>query len=132
MTSILPQGSSVEELLIGREKLTRARDAGRALSLDVPVTGMPGDLKSDFQTIQKQIMNAVASQKKQETISEDIDLPRVIKFTFARHSSYPEQCELVKLFNPRDVWPCTENIREWNEKSILKSKECIIYKTNIR
>ncbi|CEJ80107.1 hypothetical protein VHEMI00312 [[Torrubiella] hemipterigena] len=115
---ILPQGASVEELLVGREKLARARDTGRAVSLDIPVTRMTDDLKSDFQTIQEQAMNKTSLPTQEAIINGDMDLPKVIKFAFARHSSYPEQCELVKLFRPRDVWPCTENLKDWTDKGI--------------
>ena len=44
------------------------------------------------------------------------DLPRIIRFPYSRHSSYDELCQLVDLFKPRDVWPCTVNAREWCEK----------------
>ncbi|OAA69646.1 hypothetical protein ISF_02916 [Cordyceps fumosorosea ARSEF 2679] len=40
-------------------------------------------------------------------------LPRVIRFPYARHSSYEELCHLVGTFKPLDVWPCTEDARWW-------------------
>ncbi|KFA64591.1 hypothetical protein S40285_09343 [Stachybotrys chlorohalonatus IBT 40285] len=40
-------------------------------------------------------------------------LPRIIQFPYSRHSSYAELCLLVDLLEPRDVWPCTVNIKEW-------------------
>lgn len=51
-------------------------------------------------------------------------LPRKIRFPYARHSSYPEICELVELFKPRDVWPCTESPLEWqkNGRSIISTR----------
>ncbi|KAI5459416.1 hypothetical protein BGZ63DRAFT_448023 [Mariannaea sp. PMI_226] len=41
------------------------------------------------------------------------NLPKVIRFPYSRHSSYPELCQLVQLFKPRDVWPCTVDMAEW-------------------
>ncbi|KGQ06797.1 hypothetical protein BBAD15_g7885 [Beauveria bassiana D1-5] len=43
-------------------------------------------------------------------------LPRVIRFPYARHSSYEELCHFVDAFKPRDVWPCTENAQQWWRK----------------
>ena len=43
------------------------------------------------------------------------DLPKVITFPFARHSSYEELCCFVKAFKPKDVYPCTEDKRGWYE-----------------
>ncbi|KAH8711634.1 Protein artemis [Beauveria bassiana] len=43
-------------------------------------------------------------------------LPRVVRFPYARHSSYEELCHFVDAFKPRDVWPCTENAQQWWRK----------------
>ncbi|TQW00035.1 hypothetical protein V2A60_005448 [Cordyceps javanica] len=40
-------------------------------------------------------------------------LPRLIRFPYARHSSYEELCHFVDAFKPLDVWPCTEDARQW-------------------
>ncbi|EHK44641.1 hypothetical protein TRIATDRAFT_292345 [Trichoderma atroviride IMI 206040] len=45
-------------------------------------------------------------------------LPRVIRFPYSRHSSYPELCNLVDAFKPIDVWPCTFHLESWREKGI--------------
>lgn len=45
------------------------------------------------------------------------DLQRVITFPYSRHSSYPELCDFVHLFEPMDVWPCTVNLSDWHENS---------------
>ncbi|MBE3048550.1 hypothetical protein IMZ48_39825 [Candidatus Bathyarchaeota archaeon] len=48
------------------------------------------------------------------------DLPRMIYFPYSRHSSYPELCDFVGAFKPRDVWPCTVNPVAWmNEGMVL-------------
>lgn len=41
------------------------------------------------------------------------ELPRTITFPYSRHSSYPEQCDLLDKLRPRDVWPCTVNQDKW-------------------
>ena len=42
-------------------------------------------------------------------------LPRIITFPYSRHSSYEELCDLVKAFNPKDVYPCTVDEKNWHE-----------------
>ncbi|KAG0651652.1 DNA cross-link repair 1C [Hyphodiscus hymeniophilus] len=42
-------------------------------------------------------------------------LPRILTFPYSRHSSYEELCHLVKVFNPRDVYPCTVDEMNWDE-----------------
>lgn len=42
-------------------------------------------------------------------------LPRTITFPYSRHSSYEELCGLLRIFKPKDVWPCTENPLAWYE-----------------
>ena len=42
-------------------------------------------------------------------------LPKVITFPYARHSSYSELCHLVRIFNPKDIYPCTVNEENWHE-----------------
>ncbi len=44
-------------------------------------------------------------------------LPRRIHFPYSRHSSYPELCDLVAAFRPKDVWPCTVDAAEWRKDS---------------
>ncbi|CAI5759070.1 unnamed protein product [Candida verbasci] len=40
-------------------------------------------------------------------------LPRNILLMFSRHSSYTESKQLVEMFQPRTVWPCTETQKSW-------------------
>ncbi|OJJ47783.1 hypothetical protein ASPZODRAFT_94616 [Penicilliopsis zonata CBS 506.65] len=42
-------------------------------------------------------------------------LPKEIHFPYSRHSSYAELCELVSIFKPQDVYPCTVDPLTWNE-----------------
>ncbi|KAK3292678.1 beta-lactamase-like protein [Chaetomium fimeti] len=45
-------------------------------------------------------------------------LPNVVTFPYSRHASYPELCHLVETFKPRDVWPCTVDVRRWLREGI--------------
>lgn len=67
----------------------------------------------------KTLARAVSDKKKasKETASKtkDQDLPRFITFPYSRHSSYAELCHLVRMFNPRDVYPCTVDEKNWHE-----------------
>lgn len=45
--------------------------------------------------------------------NKEAELPKIIQFPYSRHSSYPELCQLVNIFRPRDVWPCTVHEMDW-------------------
>lgn len=46
---------------------------------------------------------------------EDGALAKQITFPYSRHSSYPELCDLVRAFKPKDVYLCTVNEEKWND-----------------
>lgn len=56
-----------------------------------------------------------APKEKGDTVLQNVDLPKVIKFPYSRHSSYPELRHLVEIFNPKDVYPCTVDKKNWDE-----------------
>ena len=43
-------------------------------------------------------------------------LPNRIRFPYSRHSSYRELCDLVSVFKPMDIWPCTVDPIRWMKK----------------
>ena len=45
----------------------------------------------------------------------DVQLPKIITFPYARHSSYAELRDLVRVFKPVDIYPCTVNKEDWHE-----------------
>ena len=47
--------------------------------------------------------------------TEEHTLPKVITFPYSRHSSYAELCHLVRVFQPKDVFPCTVDEDNWHE-----------------
>ena len=66
------------------------------------------------------------SEKRNVSLSESLKdkvqteaLPKVITFPYSRHSSYAELCHLVKVFNPKDVYPCTVDEANWDEGMLL-------------
>lgn len=73
---------------------------------------------SDLGTL---LVNSI-SEKRSNRVTEGLEepvsgmnLPRVITFPYARHSSYSELCNLVKVFNPKDIYPCTVDEDNWHE-----------------
>ncbi|KAI1265468.1 hypothetical protein F5Y18DRAFT_52866 [Xylariaceae sp. FL1019] len=48
--------------------------------------------------------------------NSDGELPSVITFPYARHSSLPELRQFVAAFKPKDVVPCTFDADSWIEK----------------
>jgi len=42
-------------------------------------------------------------------------LPKVITFPYSRHSSYAELRNLLRIFLPMDVYPCTVDKVNWHE-----------------
>jgi DNA cross-link repair 1C protein len=54
--------------------------------------------------------------------AQDQALPRVITFPYSRHSSYAELCDLVRVFKPKDVYPCTVDEDNWHEGLSLLPK----------
>ncbi|KAK1463096.1 artemis protein [Colletotrichum melonis] len=101
------------------EFLETGAKTGRSLSLDL-------DIASFGEKNQAAIMDAFQAVGRKKHLEEQstqitqpaIDglsgkLPRVITFPYSRHSSYQELCDLVRIFRPKDVWPCTVNPVDW-------------------
>lgn len=63
-----------------------------------------------------------ARQKQANAQDQDPSLPSKITFSYARHSAYPELRHLVETFRPKDVWPCTVDVSQWEERDITMQK----------
>lgn len=63
-----------------------------------------------------------ARQKQANAQDQDPSLPSKITFPYARHSAYPELRHLVETFRPKDVWPCTVDVSQWEERDITMQK----------
>lgn len=44
-----------------------------------------------------------------------------IHFPFSRHSSYNELCDLIAVFRPADIYPCTVEEQTWTEDVSMKT-----------
>lgn len=64
--------------------------------------------------------NAVLSEGLADKVQTEA-LPRVITFPYSRHSSYAELCHLVRVFNPKDVYPCTVDEANWDEEVSMEN-----------
>jgi hypothetical protein len=97
-----------------RSFLMKAVQNGRnvALDLDISTFGEAND------TVLGNAVHAIAKKSQLGRYQpKDMDvmdvLPKTINFPYSRHASYPELCDLVLAFKPRDVWPCTVSPPEW-------------------
>jgi hypothetical protein len=68
------------------------------------------------------VMARSLSQKRSASLTDSLEdgghkggLPKVITFPYSRHSSYDELCDLVRIFMPKDVYPCTVDEENWHE-----------------
>ncbi|KAJ0274159.1 hypothetical protein COL940_009489 [Colletotrichum noveboracense] len=104
-----------------RELLETGVNTGRNMSLDI-------DISSFGEKNEAAILDAFRSvgQKRQPPSSSFLStgtdseppLPKTITFPYSRHSSYQELCDLVRIFRPKDVWPCTVNPTDWVRDNI--------------
>ncbi|QSZ29510.1 hypothetical protein DSL72_004024 [Monilinia vaccinii-corymbosi] len=58
--------------------------------------------------------------EREDSSSQNNGLPKLITFPYSRHSSYPELLDLVKIFKPKDVYPCTVDEEGWHEGLSMK------------
>lgn len=93
---------------------------GRKVTLDLE--------RSVFLENELQLTNALSAitkmitprEKQSSAISPEGQVqPDVITFPYSRHSSYPELCDLVDVFKPRDVWPCTVDVPRWLREGLV-------------
>ena len=104
---------------VKRMLLAGLRSKGRAVSLDDMDFDREGDELS-IDDLAKVLAKSVVEKRRVSVTesSEDVQgptLPRIIKFPYSRHSSYAELCHLVRIFQPKDVYPCTVDEDKWHE-----------------
>ncbi|KAH8126839.1 beta-lactamase-like protein [Trichoderma asperelloides] len=97
--------------------LTNALASGRNLQLNIREDIYLTDLRKAILPIANQRLKAGSSLTGIEDHGEH-ELSKVIRFPYSRHSSYPELCNLVNAFRPKDIWPCTFHLESWREKAI--------------
>ncbi|KAH7323037.1 beta-lactamase-like protein [Stachybotrys elegans] len=107
----LPKGKHIEI----QAALAQAAVSGRSVALSLDISSLGDDLSANLHDA----LQALLAKKEQPTTTKPCQtskpslLPRIIRFPYSRHSSYQELCELVALFRPRDVWPCTVDPDAW-------------------
>lgn len=80
------------------------------------------DCEQDDLTLEE-LANILARSATQPPLAEDVTpakeadvhLPKIITFPYSRHSSYAELRDLVRVFKPVDIYPCTVNKADWHE-----------------
>jgi len=95
-----------------------------AISLDdLGLSGLDRDQNEMSLTNFADLVSKSASKngvvKKSSGPENSFELPRRITFPYSRHSSFPELCDLVAAFKPKDVYPCTVDEPEWHEGKII-------------
>ncbi|CAM1505777.1 Fc.00g114140.m01.CDS01 [Cosmosporella sp. VM-42] len=92
---------------------------GRKISLDIDITSL--DKRDPTQDVVGVLAEKLRNMPKKNVGKIDVHhehLPKTIRFPYSRHSSYPELCDLVRVFRPKDVWPCTVNPAEWLSQGV--------------
>ncbi|KPM43263.1 hypothetical protein AK830_g3245 [Neonectria ditissima] len=96
-----------------RKALTRAISTGRNLYLDREIASFGNESSVAEAVVRIAEIYAASKQLVVEDRPGPAGLPTRIQFPYSRHSSYSELCQLVEVFRPKDVWPCTVNPDEW-------------------
>ncbi|KAK5996449.1 Protein artemis [Cladobotryum mycophilum] len=113
---------STEEMRSEFMKLfTLATASGRNLPLNLGISDLEDDLSANLLQTLLSIPNKTASRAEGVATSKEstqATLPNIIRFPYSRHSSYPELCQLVNAFKPKDIWPCTVDPKHWLKSSI--------------
>ncbi|RDA90836.1 hypothetical protein CP533_1558 [Ophiocordyceps camponoti-saundersi (nom. inval.)] len=95
------------------------KEKGRGLSLNVAASSLG---EGNGVRVETALSGLIPGSGRREPAASDKrtvgGLPSVIRFPYSRHSSYPELCQLIELFRPHDVWPCTVNIERWKTQDI--------------
>lgn len=104
-----------------RELLETGVNTGRNMSLDIDISSFGGKneaaILDAFRSVGQKRQPPSSSFLSTGTDSEP-PLPKTITFPYSRHSSLPELCDLVRIFRPKDVWPCTVNPTDWVRDNI--------------
>lgn len=103
--------------------VTAIRSSTKVLSLD----DMGFDKEEDETTLAdliKAISKSLLDKRKAnpaahpDSTTKD-GFPKLITFPYSRHSSLYELQDLVRIFRPKDVYPCTVDEENWHEGLLL-------------
>ncbi|RFU81259.1 hypothetical protein TARUN_914 [Trichoderma arundinaceum] len=101
--------------------LADALASGRNLPLNIGLSSSEDAYSTDLQNAILSIATNHLKKASSHTLYTERNgakLPNIIRFPYSRHSSYAELCNLVGIFKPRDVWPCTFHFEAWQKKAI--------------
>ncbi|KAM0276060.1 hypothetical protein ACHAQH_007146 [Verticillium albo-atrum] len=104
-----------------RDLILKKTPNGRNISLDIDMTCFGDKNEADILNVLNLIAKARdhhLDEGETDMVGTDGELPKMIRFPYSRHSSFPELCHLVKTFQPRDVWPCTVDPVAWVRDNI--------------
>lgn len=113
-----------------RSSLVGTSPSGRTVALDLDLSMLGEKLQLDIVAAGKAMMERSATLREHDSVDANPEgqMPKVIRFPYSRHSSYPELCHLVEMLKPKDVWPCTVQPTEWHAHRIsirsLFGKHC--------
>lgn len=107
--------------------MTQLASHGRNLSLDLDLSSMQDGSTTALEQAIRAIAKKFATDSTGSTTTPrpesaavatddaplSFNLPKLIRFPYSRHSSYPELCAFVDAFKPKDVWPCTVDPNDW-------------------
>ncbi|KAK4127252.1 hypothetical protein N657DRAFT_653533 [Parathielavia appendiculata] len=100
--------------------LLSAIATGRKVPLNLEMAAFGENKETDLISGLQAITSKLKNRSRQQSTSnfDEHALPIVVTFPYSRHSSYRELCDLVRVFKPRDVWPCTVDITRWLNEGI--------------
>lgn len=103
------------------QAIASGRDVPLNLALDSFSDELTASIEAFFEAFKKAREESSGINTPRAT-----ELPRVIRFPYARHSSYEELCHFVDAFKPLDVWPCTEDAEYWWRNSMFKRRVYVL------
>ncbi|KAH6609976.1 hypothetical protein Trco_003322 [Trichoderma cornu-damae] len=101
--------------------MTSALASGRNLPLHIGLSSSEDLCSTDLRKAILSLANNYSQPTPSRTRYKEhngTELPSVIQFPYARHSSYAELCDLVGAFKPKDIWPCTFHLETWRKRAI--------------
>ncbi|RCI15978.1 hypothetical protein L249_3024 [Ophiocordyceps polyrhachis-furcata BCC 54312] len=104
-----------------KKTIVDVKEKGRGLlPLNVAASALGEGDRAQVETALSRLIPG--SERREAAASDDertaCGMPSVIRFPYSRHSSYAELCQLVDMFRPHDVWPCTVNMERWKTQGL--------------
>ncbi|KAI6759635.1 hypothetical protein HG530_010315 [Fusarium avenaceum] len=113
--SLSSSTSSTDMSDVLQELLEQVASTGRNIPLDWDVETLSAHSADEIIIM---LAERLRKNAKNKQLEDEIDLPKTIHFPYSRHSSLPELRHLVKVFQPKDVWPCTVSPVAWLRNGI--------------